>query len=161
MTDEIQALLQHIGQLAFNSLPAGQWDAITLTVRAITSYVELNATYMHQEKQFVPVTFFVDDDHLDYDEQTAPSFEKLRQLMYNEAPFRGAWYTAIMKIIDQGKFDTDFDYGNKPKFDHEPVEEAYVLDFQQFPRNEESTPEWLKEIVQRHGLQYHAPEPLS
>jgi hypothetical protein len=161
MTDNIQDLIQHIGQLAFNSLPSGQWNIITLTVRAITSYVELNASYIHHEKQFVPVTFFLEDDHLDYEEQTAQSFEKLRQLMYNEAPFRGAWYTAVMSITDQGRFDTDFEYEERPKFDHKPVEEAYVLDFQHFPRNEESTPAWLKEIVQKHGLKYHVPEPLG
>jgi len=161
MTDEIQNLLQHIGEIAFNSLPSEDWNTITLTVRAITSYVELNAQYVHHEKQFTPVTFFLEDDHLDYEEQTAQSFEKLRQLMYNEAPFRGAWYTAVMTISQEGKFDTEFEYNQKPAFDHKPVPKAYALDFQHFPRNEAITPDWLKEIVQQHGLAYHEPEPLA
>ncbi|UOQ74805.1 hypothetical protein MUN79_13600 [Hymenobacter cellulosilyticus] len=90
-----------------------------------------------------------------------PSFEKLRQLMYEEAPFRGAWYSAVMTITAEGKFDTEFEYEQKPKFDYMPVPEAFAQDFEHFPRNEESTPDWLKEIVQQFGLSYHEPEPLS
>lgn len=81
--------------------------------------------------------------------------------MYDEAPFRGAWYTAVMTVTHDGKFDTAFEYEEKPAFDHKPAPEAYALDFQHFPRNEESTPDWLKEIVQQHGLTYHEPEPLA
>ena len=161
MTDDIQDLLQHIGQLGFNSLPDEKWNTIILTVRAIAPYAELNASYVHNEKQFVPLTFFIKDRHLEYDEQAAHSFEKLRQLMYDQAPFRGAWYTAVMTITSNGKFDTEFEYDNKPAFDYESEDEGYVRDFQHFPRNEDSTPDWLKEIVQQHGLAYHEPEPLS
>ena len=103
----------------------------------------------------------MNDRHLEYDERTAHSFEKLRQLMYDEAPFRGAWYTAVMTVTDAGKFDTDFEYEKQPEFDHDPVDEAYTMDFKHFPRNEASTPDWLKAIVQKHGLQYHEPEPLA
>lgn len=161
MTDEIQNLFQHIGQSAINSVPTDEWDAITLTIRAIRPYVEENVTYVHYAKQFVPKTFLIDDEDLDNSKQVTPSFERLRQLMYNEAPFRGAWYTAVMTITSEGKFDTEFEYEQKPKFDHMPVPEAFAQDFAHFPRNEESTPDWLKEIVEKHGLSYHEPEPLS
>jgi len=161
MTDDIQNILTHIGELAFNSVTPEQWEVIKLKTRVITSYLELNASYVHSEKQFVPATFFMNDRHLEYDDRTAHSFEKLRQLMYDEAPFRGAWYTAVMTITKEGKFDTEYDYNTKPAFDHQPVPEAYALDFKHFPRNEESTPDWLKEIVQQHGLAYHKPEPLD
>jgi hypothetical protein len=66
-----------------------------------------------------------------------------------------------MTITKESKFDTEFDYNTKPAFDHQPVSEAYVLDFKHFPRNESSTPDWLKDIVQQHGLAYHEPEPLA
>ncbi len=161
MTDEIQELFQHIGQLAFNSVPTEEWDTITLSVRAIRSYVEENVTYSHEEKQFIPKTFIIEDDDFEYDKQTTPSFERLRQLMYNEAPFRGAWYTAVMTITKAGKFDTEFEYEKKPQFDYMPVDEAFAQDFEHFPRNEESTPAWLKEIVEKHGLTYHEPKPLA
>ncbi|WP_052732877.1 immunity protein YezG family protein [Hymenobacter terrenus] len=161
MTDEIQSLFQHIGQLAFNSVPTDEWDIITITVRAILPYVEENVTYTHKEKQFVPKAFLINDDDLDYDEQATPSFERLRQLMYNEAPFRGAWYTAVMTITNDGKFDTEFDYDKKPSFDYESEDAEYAKDFEHFPRNEESTPDWLKDIVQKHELKYHEAEPLA
>lgn len=160
MTDDIQDLFQHIGQLAVDSVP-DEWDAIIITIRAIRPYVEENVTYAHKEKQFIPKTFLIEDDELEYDEQVTPSFERLRQLMYNEAPFRGAWYTAVMTITSAGKFDTEFDYDNKPAFDYDSEDEGYARDFEHFPRNEESTPEWLKEIVQKYGLEYHQPEPLA
>jgi hypothetical protein len=161
MTDEIQDLFQHIGQLAFDSVPAEEWDEIKIEIKAVTSFVERTVSYSHHEKQFVPKTFGIKDKHLEYDERITPSFEKLRQLMYDKSPFRGAWYTAVMAITKEGKFDTEFDYDTKPIFDYESSDEEYARDFQHFPRNEESTPDWLKEIVQQHGLAYHEPEPLA
>ncbi|HEX8350372.1 MAG TPA: immunity protein YezG family protein, partial [Hymenobacter sp.] len=102
-----------------------------------------------------------EDDDLPYDEQTTPTFERLRQLMFNEAPFRGAWYTAVMTITHDGKFDTEFDYDNKPSFEYTSEDGEYAQDFEHFPRNEESTPDWLRLIVQQHGLKYHIPELLG
>jgi hypothetical protein len=156
MTDQIQGLLQRIGELAVASpdLPEpGEWDALTITVRAMRSYVEQDAVYAHSEKQVVPVTFFIDDE-LPYEQQVTPSFERLRQLMYEQAPFRGAWYTAVMKITADGDFDTEFEYDEKPAFDHLSVGEAFAQDFEHFPRNEASTPDWLKPVVQQFGLAY-------
>jgi Protein of unknown function, DUF600 len=161
MTDEIQNLFQHIGQLAFDSVATDEWDVITLKARVTLTFSQLTATYIHHEKQFVPKTFFIEDDDLEYDMQTTPSFQALRRLMYNEAPFRGAWYMAIMTITNAGKFDTEFDYDNKPDFKYESDDEGYAKDFEHFPRNEESTPDWLKEIVRKYGLKYHEPEPLA
>ena len=161
MTDEIQELFQHIGQLAVDSVPTEKWDIIALKVKALLTYVELDVTYMHHENQFVPKTFIIKAKHLEYDSRVTPSFERMRQLMYNKAPFRGAWYTAVMTITKDGKLDTEFDYDNKPEQEYESEDAEYVRDFQHFPRNEESTPDWLKEIVQQHGLSYHEPEPLS
>jgi len=161
MTDDIQNLLQHIGQLAYNNVPTDEWDTITVTIKALVTYVEQDVSYVHQEKQFVPETFLIEDDELEYDEQTTPSFEQLRQLMYDEAPFRGAWHTAIMTITKDGKFNTEFDYENKPEFEYESGDDEYARDFQHFPRNEASTPNWLKEVVQKYGLKYHEPEPLA
>ena len=161
MTDEIQELFQHIGQLAFASVPTDKWDTIKLTIRAIQPYVEEDVAYQHAEEQFVPKLFLIEDDDLGDYEQVTPSFERLRQLMYNEAPFRGAWYTAVMTITHDGKFTTDFEYDKKPVFRYESSDEEYVRDFRHFPRNEASTPEWLKEIVRKHGLVYHEPAPLA
>ncbi|MCB2409396.1 hypothetical protein [Hymenobacter lucidus] len=161
MTDEIQELFQHIGQLAVDSVPTDEWDTITIEVKAIRSFVERTVSYSHREKQPAPKTFGIKDKGLDYDLRTTPSFERLRQLMYDEAPFRGAWYTAVMRISENGEFDTEFDYEQKPAFDYEASPEEYSVDFEHFPRNEESTPDWLKDIVQQFGLHYHEPEPLA
>jgi hypothetical protein len=161
MTDEIEDLFQHIGQLALSSVPTDEWTSIIIEIKAVKSFVQRTVSYRHEEKQFVPKTFGIKDKHLEYDERTTPSFERLRQLMYEQAPFRGAWYTAVMTISPDGKFDTEFDYDQKPQFDYMPVDEAFAQDFEQFPRNEESTPDWLKQIVQQHGLRYHEAEPLA
>jgi hypothetical protein len=89
MTDEIQDLFQHIGQLAVDSVPTEEWEVIKLEIKAIRSFVERMVSYTHSEKQFVPKTFGMKDKHLEYDNRTTPSFERLRELMYDEAPFRG------------------------------------------------------------------------
>ena len=161
MTDNIQEMIQHIGQLALNSISDNKWEWVKLESKAIRSYAEFDVSYLNEEKNLVPKFILLNDRELDYDERASPSFEKLRQLMYNEAPFRGAWYTAVMTVTSVGKFDMEFEYEAKPKFKYLPVDEAFAQDFQHFPRNEESTPDWLKEIVQKHGLKYHEPEPLA
>lgn len=161
MTDDIQETLQHIGQLAFSSISDDKWEWVKLESKVIRSYAELDVSYLNKEINLVPKFILLTDRKLDYDERASPSFEKLRQLMYDEAPFRGAWYTAVMTITSAGKFDTEFEYEAKPKFKYPPVDEAFAQDFQHFPRNEGSTPEWLKGIVQKHGLAYHEPESLA
>ncbi|UOQ74803.1 immunity protein YezG family protein [Hymenobacter cellulosilyticus] len=161
MTDEIQDLFEHIGQLAIDSVPTDEWDTIKIEIKAVRSFVERTVIYSHHEKTPEPKTFGIKDKELEYDTRITPSFERLRQLMYDEAPFRGAWYTAVMTITPDGKFETEFDYEQKPAFDYEASAEEYSVDFEHFPRNEKSTPEWLKEIVQQFGLSYHEPEPLS
>lgn len=67
----------------------------------------------------------------------------------------------MLTVNHDGKFDTEFEHEQQPAFDHKPVPKAYALDLQYFKCNEESTPDWLKEIVQQHGLAYHEPEPLA
>ena len=160
MNDNIQNLLQHIGELAFNSIADDEWQWVKLESKVIRSYAELDVSYLNEGKNLEPKFILVNDRSLEYSKRVSPSFERLRQLMYEEAPYRGAWYTAVMTITSDGKFATEFEYEEKPKFKYSPVSEAFAQDFEHFPRNEESTPDWLKQIVEQHGLSYHEPEPL-
>ncbi len=157
MTDNIQDLIRHLGQLAVAHVPSADWETITVVSRNLVTFGELDASYLAGPFS-KPVFYLIEDDDLDYEEQATPSFEQLRRLMHGEAPFKGAWYTAELRITRNGDFNIEFEY-DEPSFSIDVPEEDFVADFQEFPRDEESTPPWLKEIVQRNGLAYHPKTP--
>jgi len=41
--------------------------------------------------------------------------------MYKTAPNKGAWYMAMFTVMNNGHFDSSFDYDNKSEFKYERV----------------------------------------
>ncbi len=74
-------------------------------------------------------------------------FMDLRKYMYEVSPNKGAWYSCRIIVYPNGKFDTHFDYDNKPGFKYEPSKEKFEDDLKAFPREESLVPVWLKEII--------------
>jgi len=50
-------------------------------------------------------------------------------------------------VREDGEFRIEYDYDNKPKFEMEVDDSDYVLDNEEFPRDKESTPDWLNDIL--------------
>ncbi|MCL1672315.1 immunity protein YezG family protein [Elizabethkingia ursingii] len=71
----------------------------------------------------------------------------LREEMYKASPNKGAWYMAMFTVMNNGHFDSSFDYDNKPEFKYEPSKDKFLDDLNVFPRQEKLIHEWLKEIV--------------
>ena len=67
---------------------------------------------------------------------------------------KGAWYSALIEIDSSGKFKMKFDYDSKPEFGFEILDETFIADFQKFPRQAKHIPIWLKEILNRHQIEY-------
>ncbi|MFN8356706.1 MAG: DUF600 family protein [Spirosomataceae bacterium] len=86
-----------------------------------------------------------------YQEDPTALLISLRELMGKEQEKKGAWYIARMEIPKNGKFNIQFDYDTKPDLSFEIPDEVFIEDFEQFPRDEQYIPDWLREILVRHG----------
>jgi hypothetical protein len=146
MTDEINEFFQKVGRMAVASVPSDDWTSIKLIERCISSYVEFNVSFFGTWGD-EPKQTGMKDKHLQAGKRTHNTIKDLRQLMYNQDPQLGAWYTCVMTLSKNNDFDLKFDYENKPDWDHQPQDEAYAHDFKEFPRNAETIPEWLKPIL--------------
>ena len=66
--------------------------------------------------------------------------------MYKLNPIRGAWYSCIIEINNDGSFTADYDYDNEP-FTSNKINFPYMFkdDFEEYPR--EIIPDWLDKYL--------------
>jgi len=69
--------------------------------------------------------------------------------MYRLTPGKGAWYNAQFMITQDGEYTIAYDYDHQPNFEMIPDNEEYKIDTIAFPRDEQSTPAWLKTILEQ------------
>ncbi|MBG6099436.1 agglutinin cell wall attachment protein [Nocardioides luteus] len=80
-----------------------------------------------------------------------PSIDELRRVMYR--PGRGAWFSGrwtITNIDGNGEkisANASFNRDDEPVWRRTVHPELYALDLEAFPRDEESTPDWLRQKV--------------
>lgn len=152
MTDEIKQLIQEVGQAAVASAPE-HWTSIKLIRKRISTYGEFSSLFYVQSSE-EPIQKGINDKHSPAGKRTHNKLDDLRQLMYNQDPALGAWYTCTMIISSDGDFDMKFDYDNQPEWDIQPTEEELALDFRQFPRIGSTIPEWIKPILHKFSGKY-------
>ncbi|GAA1485707.1 hypothetical protein [Brachybacterium fresconis] len=75
--------------------------------------------------------------------------EELRKVMYRDGV--GTWFTATWTLEreESGEISvsSEFDYENEPKWDASITASTYAIELEDFPRDEENIPEWLKRKV--------------
>ncbi|RNL55850.1 immunity protein YezG family protein [Pedobacter jejuensis] len=142
----INNLVEEIAQTVFDNVPVDNWNKVIVQTSILSTYVELTATYYINDvkgKSFDPnYENAPEEKTVDY------LFIKLREEMYKLSPNKGAWYNVELVISEDGDFEINYDYDNKPNFEMEPDKEEYVIDNQEFPRDEASTPSWLTPLIQ-------------
>lgn len=72
---------------------------------------------------------------------------ELRALMYQENI--GTWFTAAITIDGSLKYETEFDYDSEPEFTPPIGPGSFAQDMKHFPRDEEHTPDWLREKLEQ------------
>lgn len=144
MTEEIEKLLNEIGGMILETLPEVQWTKITIEFKVISTFASLKGYYLIGElqKSFNPQSAVSPGE-----DNLTTKFIKLREATYELSSQKGAWYTAVYEITPPGRFNVQYDYDQKPKFKYEPSPDQYVEDAKRFPRSEDLTPDWLKEIL--------------
>lgn len=138
--DNTQEKLKEICQKVINNIPSSSWDNASLNICALNKMITIVAFYEEN-------TAFASFDPEENGEDITLLIKSLREEMYNFSPNKGAWYTAYITILNNGKFQTNFDYENKPEFKYEPSKDKFEDDIKTFPRDESLIPSWLKEII--------------
>lgn len=142
--EQINNFITAIVQVSFDNLPIEEeWDSYKVNAYVLTKMVEINADYyIHEEEVSFNPKY---QESVKREEDLTFLFMDLRKVMYETAPEKGAWYTCKIIVYPTGKFETHFDYDNKPNFTYEPSNEKYKIDFQTFPREKSMIPVWLQE----------------
>lgn len=143
MHTEIQNLITKTAEIAYTSVDVNNWEKIRLEFKVISMFAELEAVYFQNNREIS----FDPEAAAKNDEDVSKFLLKLRRHMYELNPEKGAWYTMVIEIDSSGKFKINYDYKTKPDFTYEPSKEKYISEVKEFPRSDEMTPQWLKDIV--------------
>ena len=141
--NEVNDLIKKIGNTIVNSIPDDfDWVMARYNIKILITYSQSGGTAIDKNGNELSLSPNFKPIH--------PNFSwQLREAIYNHDPGKGAWYEMDMNITRDGKFDIKFDYDQKPGFNI-PLEDLdYIKDHQKFPRTEEVTPIWLKEILDK------------
>jgi len=143
-------IINLIGKVALSSVPTQNWELIVLKSKNLLTYAESPSLYFENgiQKSFLGSTKFSDGRTLYIQDLQI----QLREETYKQNPGKGAWYSMEMKISKDGQFDIRFDYDTKPEFSIPLEDSDFIKDYQRFPRDTESTPEWLNEILKSNNI---------
>ncbi|WP_053058529.1 immunity protein YezG family protein [Pedobacter sp. BMA] len=145
--DIINNLIEEIGQTVFDNVPVDDWSKILLEASVLSTYVELTVTYYVEEK--IGKSFDPNYENAPEEKEVDNLLIQLRNEMYKLSPGKGAWYNVEMIVAESGDFEIKYDYDNRPNFEMEPEDDEFVIDNEEFPRDAEATPAWLKEILNK------------
>lgn len=145
--DTINNLIEEIGQTVFDNVPVDNWSKILLEASILSTYVELTVTYYVEEK--TGKSFDPNYEDVPEEKEVDNLLIQLRNEMYKVSAGKGAWYNVQMIVTDSGEFEIKYDYDNRPNFEIEPEDDEFVIDNEEFPRDAEATPTWLKVILNK------------
>lgn len=131
----------------FDNVPVDDWSKILLEASILSTYVELTVTYYVEEK--IGKSFDANYENAPEEKEVDNLLIQLRNEMYKLSPGKGAWYNVEMIVTESGDFEIKYDYDNRPNFEMEPEDDEFVIDNEEFSRDAEAMPAWLKEILNK------------
>ncbi|MCX2495269.1 DUF600 family protein [Pedobacter sp. PF22-3] len=138
--DTTNNLINQIIQISNSNISSDNWDSFTINIFAINKMISIKAFY---EENGQIVSF----DPEANGEDITLKVKKLREEMYKLSPDKGAWYSSIISVNGDGKFNINFDYDEKPEFKYEPSPDKFIDDLNTFPREKGLIPDWLNNII--------------
>lgn len=124
MYEKIKEIIAEVAQMLSEQM--GEEDvAAVITMRMIESHCQYEVDLVDSQGEFKSVK----PEH-PYHEW----FKKLRRAMYETAPGKGAWYTAIVEVKENGEVTTRFDYDDLSQFSITPTAEDIEEDSKAYPR---------------------------
>jgi hypothetical protein len=103
---------------------------LTLNICALNKMISIKAFY----EKAGEITSFDPEEN---GEDITLKAKELREELYKLSPNKGAWYTGIISVTNEGKFKVDFDYDEKPEFKYEPSPDKFIDDLNTFPRDKD------------------------
>jgi hypothetical protein len=147
MAIEIGDYVSKIAQIAFDNLPIEDgWKKIEIKCNTIRLYTEVEANYIINNGEEISFNPYY-KGHVAKEDDIANNFMELRKRMYELSPQQGAWFYCKITVEPSGRFETDFNYDNKPNFSYNPTLKKWEDDIKTFPRQKDLIPEWLNEIL--------------
>ncbi|MCV7251617.1 hypothetical protein H7J86_05530 [Mycobacterium hackensackense] len=68
------------------------------------------------------------------------ALKRLRELMATQG--KGAWLSATIKAMPDGKCSFDYNYDARPNWTVQPTDETYIEDLRKYPRAADQIPDW-------------------
>jgi len=136
-------LINEIIQISNSNIPSDEWDNFTLNIYAINKMISIKSFYEENGK-------IISFDPEENGEDVTLKIKQLREELYKLSPNKGAWYTCIISVTSDGKFNIDFNYDEKPEFKYDPSPDKYIDDLNVFPRDKDLVPAWLNDILSKN-----------
>ncbi len=130
---EQEMVIREIGGNLLNSVP-GEWEEIVFEYSSLADMAAVDLTVLRSNGRRQRVA---------PPQSASVGMRRLREGMY--LPGKGTWYSARYTIQRSGKYRVDYNYDDEPEFGFPPSASSYVLDLQNFPRDDENIPDWLRE----------------
>ncbi|PFG40009.1 hypothetical protein ATJ97_2529 [Georgenia soli] len=128
------AHLQRVAQGLVSQAPAG-WTRARVLCRMVGTRGELLAAATDADGKETGLAGLPGDVGKALAEMRHASFE----------PGRGTWFAALVTLEPSGKLTLNLDYTHEQKWS-KPLEPGqYTADLQRYPRDDEHTPDWLRE----------------
>lgn len=136
-TTEQRSIVQRMGVEVVNSIP-GNWIEISY------EYSSLHDTAASIAKVTYP------NGETERKNSSAEAMDLAHQLrygMYQDS--KGAWFSLTYKILRSGQYNVHFNYDERPSSLFPPSPEEYAADLDEFPRDPEHIPNWLREELRK------------
>jgi len=128
------AHLQRIAQGLVSVSPTG-WTRVRVLCRMVGTRGELLAAATDKDGNETGLPGLPNDVGSALGEMRQASFE----------PGRGTWFAALVTLEPSGKLTLNLDYTHEQKWS-QPLEPGqYAADLRRYPRDDEHTPDWLRE----------------
>lgn len=142
-------LIQEIAtEVAAAASESGEWSSCTLTVRRLAPETETDLSATRPSGELASIRPPRD---------ARGQIRELPGVMYQ--PGVGTWLSMELTVtrVDSGsKVDVSFDYDHVPEWHIEPSSSSYVQELRKYPRDEEHTPQWLREQIEQARIEYPA-----
>ncbi|WP_231972522.1 immunity protein YezG family protein [Nocardiopsis alborubida] len=134
---EQQSIVQRMGVEIASSTP-GDWAEISYRYSSLhdTAASIAKVTYKNGETE-----------RKNSSTEAMDLADQLRYGMYQDS--KGAWFSLTYKILQSGQYNVHFNYDERPSFLFPPSPEEYAADLEEFPRDPEHIPEWLREELRK------------
>ncbi|MFB7721496.1 hypothetical protein [Nocardia sp. NPDC056100] len=140
-----QTLESRIGSSLLDIAPESGWRRVELRAAVTVLGYQLRlAIIMDDGSTYVPESSAIDPDALSRIDGALP---ELRRVMYR--PGRGTWFSMRLCLNSPESYAVAYNFHHDPEW-HPPLPpEAYLRDFEQFPRDPFHIPLWQRERLEQ------------